>query len=312
MKTPRRFRKVACVGEVMIELVAGADNTARLGVAGDTFNTAVYLARLLRETGIDVSYVTALGTDAYSERIMAAMKGYGLSVDKVERRPGMMPGLYAIDTDEAGERSFSYWRSASAARTLFSEPCRIGMNCLDEFDLVFLSGITMAILPNSVRTRLMRWVDEFRAAGGTIAYDSNHRPALWEDDRTACEVNEAMWASADIALPSLDDEMALFGDRSEAAVIDRLRGYGLSRGALKRGANGPLNIADGSDLGDQKGIVRVVDSTAAGDSFNAGYLSAIVCGKTEKDAMLAGHQLALKVVSSPGAIVEQAIMGSAQ
>ena len=164
MAVKRPVTRIACVGEVMIELIAQADGTARLGVAGDTFNTAVYMARALSDADIDVSYVTALGRDPYSNRIAEAIQAYGLKTEHVERRDGMMPGLYAIDTDADGERSFSYWRSASAARTLFSTPCSVSLDKLDDFDLVFLSGITLAILPPSVRLDLMAWADRYRAA----------------------------------------------------------------------------------------------------------------------------------------------------
>lgn len=304
MAVKRPIRSVACVGEVMIELIAKADGTARLGVAGDTFNTAVYMARALSEDGIDVSYVTALGCDPYSNRIVAAIQGYGLKTDHIVRRNDMMPGLYAIDTDADGERSFSYWRSASAARTLFSKPCNVGLERLDDFDLVFLSGITMAILPAPVRTDIMAWADRYCADGGTLAYDSNHRPHLWESAAIAREVNTEMWVRADIALPSIDDEMLLFGDPDEDAVVARLAAVGAMNGALKRGAMGPRNLRDGVVLSDLPRVRSVVDSTAAGDSFNAGYLSAMVLGRSEIAAMRDGHHLASRVVQAPGAIID--------
>lgn len=304
MAEKRPIKSVACVGEVMIELIAKADGTARLGVAGDTFNTAVYMARALSEHGVGVSYVTALGRDPYSNRIAEAIQGYGLKTDHIERRNDMMPGLYAINTDADGERSFSYWRSASAARTLFSPPCDVELERLDDFDLVFLSGITMAILPATIRSEIMVWADRYRAAGGTLAYDSNHRPHLWESAEIAREVNTAMWARCDIALPSVDDEMLLFGDLNEDAVITRLAYCGATNGALKRGAMGPRNLRDGAVLLELPPVRSVIDSTAAGDSFNAAYMSSIVMGRTEIAAMRDGHHLASRVIQAAGAIVE--------
>ncbi|SLN52090.1 2-dehydro-3-deoxygluconokinase [Pseudoruegeria aquimaris] len=301
----RPIRKIACVGEVMIELIASADGTARLGVAGDTFNTAVYLARGLRGTGARVSYVTALGQDPYSGRILSAIESHGIGTEAIERRADMMPGLYAIDTDEHGERSFSYWRSASAARTLFSEPCTVPLARLDEFDLVLLSGISMAILPPEVRAAILDWAERFSAAGGTLAYDSNHRPRLWEDADTARAVNAAMWARADIALPSVDDEMALYGDADADAVVARLKGYGVSRGALKRGAEGPLDLASGATPEGLPQVERVIDSTAAGDSFNAGFLAAVAKGRSDLEAAHDGHCLAAKVICHRGAIIPE-------
>ena len=304
----RVIRNIACVGEVMIELIAQDNGQASLGVAGDTYNTAVYLARKLKGSGKSVSYVTALGTDPYSDRIIRTIENHGIRTGHIERRAELLPGLYAIDTDDHGERSFSYWRSNSAARTLFAEPCAISLASLDQFDLLFLSGITMAILPADIRVGLIEWIDNFRSNGGTIAYDSNHRPKLWENVDVARQTNAAMWARTDIALPSVDDEMLLFGDLNSSAVVARLRKLGVRRGALKQGAEGPLDLSDQRVLTGLPVVDHVVDTTAAGDSFNAGYLSAVALGLDEQTAAETGHQLAARVIQHPGAIIPEQAM----
>ncbi|WP_171207956.1 MULTISPECIES: sugar kinase [unclassified Ruegeria] len=307
MTHPKRsLRRIACIGEVMIELIAGKDGQAALGIAGDTFNTAVYLARQFRGTEATVSYVTALGTDPYSDRILAAMHSHGLNTDCVERRADQMPGLYAIETDDAGERSFYYWRSASAARSLFQTPCELTLESLNQFDLVLLTGISMAILPQHIRDQIIAWIDRFRAAGGTVVYDSNYRPRLWESTQVAQRVNTAMWARADIALPSVDDEMAMFGDAGPNEVLQRLTANGVTRGTLKRGAEGPLDLASGDTPSGLPHVDKVVDSTAAGDSFNAGYIAAIIQGQSDLEAAKAGHNLASQVIQYPGAIIPEA------
>lgn len=301
----RPIKKIACVGEVMLELVTGQKGAASLGVAGDTYNTAVYLARALRGSDLSVSYVTALGTDPYSEQILTEIRKHGLKTNCIERRADSIPGLYAITTDDTGERSFTYWRSASAARTLFTAPCQIDLERLNDFDLVYLSGISMAILPHAIRMHLIDWVDRFRAQGGSFAYDSNYRPRLWDTATQARQVNDAMWARADIALPSADDEMALYNDPTPQDVLHRLQQAGCHQGALKRGADGPLSLSNGTSLTALPVVDQVVDSTAAGDSFNAGFLAAYALGKSEEDAMRDGHQLACKVITTRGAIIPE-------
>ena len=304
MSLPKRpVQRIACIGEVMIELIAHEGGTATLGIAGDTYNTAVYLARALGEHDAGVSYVTALGVDPYSERIRSAIEAAGIGTDCIEWREGRMPGLYAIETDEEGERSFHYWRSDSAARSLFASPSTVTLESLRRFDLVFLTGISMAILPHGVREAIMEWIDGFRERGGTVAYDSNHRTRLWDSAEAARKVNEAMWSRTDIALPSVDDEMELFGDADADAVIDRLRGLGAGHGALKCGADGPVDLATGERPRKLESVKKVVDSTGAGDSFNAAYLAALVQGESEAEAAKAGHGLAARVLRYRGAII---------
>lgn len=295
------IQRIACLGEVMIELSPAGDDLTRIGVAGDTFNTAVYLRRAVPETR--VAYVTALGDDAMSERILSSLREEAIETDLVERREGSMPGLYMISVDETGERSFTYWRSAAAARTLFSEPARITPEALDAFDLVYLSGISLAILPQAVRSRFWDWAEGYRARGGRIAFDSNYRPRLWEDVETARRETMHAWAHCDVALPSVDDEIALFGDADAAGVVARLAGAGVAFGALKRGPDGPLGLGPDPQSISVPEAPRVVDTTAAGDSFNAGFLAAFAKGEAREACMAAGHALAVKVIGHRGAIL---------
>ncbi|MEX0349163.1 MAG: sugar kinase [Paracoccaceae bacterium] len=307
--TPKRsIRRQACIGEVMIELATDPQGQIRLGVAGDTYNTAVYLKRLMQAPDAGVSYVTALGTDRFSERILADMASHGIDATCIERRKDKSPGLYAIDTDESGERSFTYWRSDSAARTLFSAPGEITPDVLDQFDLVYMSAITLAVLPAPVRALLAERIDRFRSAGGWFGFDSNYRPTLWEDAETARDWTMRFWSRADLALPSVDDEMALFGESREDQVLTRLAKAGVTRGALKRGAEGPLCLESKTVPDGLSRVDRVVDSTAAGDSFNAGYLAAIADGCDDHEAMRRGHNLAARVIAYRGAIIPQEAM----
>lgn len=301
--TAPAIRQVACIGEVMIEIVAGDDGTAHLNVAGDTYNTAVYLAQELEGTGPNTSYVTALGRDRFSDRILADMAARGIGTGCVERRAGRVPGLYAIDTDEEGERHFTYWRSESAARTLFMPPCDVPVQRLSQFDLLYLSGITLAILPVATRTKLFGFLKRFRSSGGRVAFDSNFRPALWKDTGTARDVVGEMWRHTDVALPSLDDEMALFGDGDLRAVARRIRAAGVTDGAIKRGAMGPVDLALRHENATYPVAPSVIDTTAAGDSFNGAFLAATIRGRPTFDAMQAGHSLATRVIGVAGAIL---------
>jgi 2-dehydro-3-deoxygluconokinase len=293
--------EIVCLGEAMIELAldAGDPGTARLSVAGDVYNTAVYLARSAPRRR--VGFATKIGADALSDRMLAAFAAEGLDTALVRREPGALPGLYAITTDDAGERSFAYWRAQSAARRMLRPP-GLELTDLAGARLLYLSAITLAILPPEDRDRLLDWLAGYRRAGGLVAFDSNYRPALWPDTDTARAAVARAWGQTDIGLPGLDDEMALFGDADEPGVLARLGRHGVVRGALKRGARGPVAL-DGTRAPDLPPAPRVVDTTAAGDSFNAGWLAAHLDGRPAADCLAAGHALALRVIGARGAIL---------
>lgn len=294
--------KVACIGECMVELTLPREKggETRVGFAGDTFNVAVYLARSAPE--IAVSYVTAVGTDQLSEGMVAAFAGEGLDTSLVERRADRAPGLYAISVDAKGERSFTYWRENSAARTLFVPPAEVTPARLAGYDLVYLSGITVAVLRPEGRQALLDFLPGYRAAGGRVAFDSNYRPRLWPGRDEARAALAAFWRLTDVALPSIDDEIALWGGEA-GDVIDRLRGFGVHAGALKRGAEGPVPIGPCGPLPPFPAAARVVDTTAAGDSFNGAYLAAMLRGEEEAACLAAGHAMAAEVIGHPGAII---------
>ena len=109
-------------------------------------------------------------------------------------------------------------------------------------------------------------------------------------------------------LPSIDDEQALFEDASEDAVIERFCGRDWVACAIKRGEQGPVspNLL-GSSNTTFAAASKVIDTTAAGDSFNGGYLAAYLAGRSEMDCLQTGHDCASYVVGVRGAIAPRPV-----
>lgn len=293
--------KLLAIGEVMAEIRKDADGGFAVGFAGDTFNTAVYCARALGEAGA-VGYMTRIGKDPLSAGLMADVDAEEMDTSAIIMNEQHNIGIYTVSTDETGERSFHYWRDQSAARRLFASSA--DFDHLEKADIIYTSGITLAIIGEDARKRLIDRLAELSNAGAAfVAFDSNYRPRLWESAQTARSVISKMWEIADIALPSIDDEMALF-DETEDQVIGRFSARDWHACAIKRGSSGPVSTTLSADaMPAFLPADRVVDTTAAGDSFNAGYLAALIRGGNEADCLSAGHQLARLVVQVPGAIV---------
>ena len=298
--------KIVCIGECMIELsrIDLTAGTAHVGFAGDTLNTAVYLARL----GCDVSYLTVLGKDAFSDRMVAMFAAEGIGTALVGRHDTRLPGLYTIETDVTGERSFRYWRDTSAARTMFSG---VGADLADlaRFDVIYLSGITMGILPPDIRAALTDSIMRQKEVGKLVVFDTNYRARLWPDEATARACFDAMWAATTIALPSYDDEERLHPGLTLHAVMDRIAALGPVEIVLKNGAQGPSIRHGGETVQTALPVAStVVDTSGAGDSFNAGYLAARLRGETPLQAAAAGHGLAATVIGHHGAVIPRAAM----
>jgi 2-dehydro-3-deoxygluconokinase len=302
---------VYAIGECMIELQRSAGASGmdyRFG--GDTLNTAVYMSRLLDPGKVRVAYVTGLGVDGMSAEMLASWEREGIDTSAVQRLPDRLPGIYMIELDASGERRFHYWRKDSAARHWLEAP-EAGkvLVQLAAARMVYLSGISLAILSPADREVLISALAQCRARGGSIVFDNNYRPRLWESAQLAAEVYRRVLAHTDIALLTLDDENALYGMESPRQVVERTRGYGVGEVVVKCGAEPCVLWAEGQLMEvAPEPVAEVVDTTAAGDSFGAAYMAARLSGQDPAAAARAGHRLAGTVIRHRGAIIARELM----
>jgi len=268
-------------------------------------NTAVYLARLLPRPIITIDYVTVLGDDPFSRAMLDEWSREGLGIGLVRVLKGRLPGLYWIVTNEQGERSFYYWRREAPARSLVSGQNKQNLTeRLAAYQLVYLSGITLAILSNRDRARLLHVLEEIRSRGVRIVFDTNFRLDLWRTVKQAREWIDAVSNLVDVAVVSFDDQRAMFADAAPVDTCARLASHGIGEIVVKNGA-GPCTIsADGHTASvATSSLIEVADTTAAGDSFNAAYIAARLSGVGVEEAVRVGHNLAQKVIGYHGAIL---------
>lgn len=289
---------VLSVGEAMVELSASADPSLwHLGFAGDTFNTAWYLRQLLPDDQA-VAFLTRLGQGGFSQRLREFIADSGIVADHISTDPVREVGLYAIELHN-GERSFSYWRGQSAARGQADDLAALE-RAFTEAEIIYFSGITAAILPPQGRDNLAAALARAKNGGSRVVFDPNIRPRLWEDADTLQTQITRFAGVADLVLPSFDDEAAHFGDASPQDTIARYRAAGAGEVVVKNGGGA---VWYGEGCVDDLPKAQPVDSTAAGDSFNAGYLSAMLQGAPPAEAIRNGHAVAMKVIAARGALV---------
>ncbi|MEP5569176.1 MAG: sugar kinase [Halioglobus sp.] len=305
-------KSIAVIGECMLELTQqpvgspGSSLPMNLSYGGDTLNCAVYLAR----QGVSVDYVTALGDDPMSAWMVEQWLAEGVKCELVDYQPNAVPGLYLVDTDDEGERSFYYWRDSAPARRLFDDPASADRLFAELADRAWLclSGISLAIYSESSRQRLFSMLARYRDNGGKVVFDSNYRPKLWANLAETQQAYEAMYRLTDIALPTIEDEQQVFGDTDPNQIIERLQGLGVQEIGLKMGEQGCLVTTGEMRELVAANKVAVVDTTSAGDSFNAGYLAGRINGNSPSAAALNGHRLASVVIQHRGAIIPLSAM----
>jgi 2-dehydro-3-deoxygluconokinase len=281
--------RVVCIGECMVELRPEEPGRFALGFAGDVYNTAVQLKR--RAPEIEVQFLTVTGDDGLSGQMREAWRAEGLDPALAFQGAGT-PGLYLIELVQ-GERRFHYWRSASPARQWLSALVSAGgVEVLSGADLVYLSGISLAILPEADQPIALELLAAARGRFGRLAFDPNVRERLWPSMERAREVIGGAAQFADIVLPSADDLQALGWSEDdlpgEAVVTAGADGCRLRVGAAWRALPAPST--------------SVRDTSGAGDSFNAAYLAARLRGEGPLAAAQAGLALAAQIVGQLGAL----------
>tara|TARA_R110001592_G_scaffold337300_1_gene623732 strand:+ start:352428 stop:353309 length:882 start_codon:yes stop_codon:yes gene_type:complete len=286
--------RICCAGEVMVELAGtGGAGVYRQGFAGDSYNTAIYLAR----EGLTVDYVTRLGDDSFSDAIIAELQAERLGTENIPRVARRQPGLYLISNDADGEREFHYWRERSPARELFDQPM-----ALESCELFYFTGITLAVTRSGIEN-LTAFLTGLKQRGSRIVFDPNYRPRLWENVSQAREYYRQVLPYCDTVMPTLEDDLALWNITTPEACAGMYGEFGAAEIVVKGSGLLAHAVCRGEIVQRQAEMVRAVDTTGAGDSFNAAYLAARLRGLPLEAALVAGQQLAAQVVQHRGALL---------
>jgi 2-dehydro-3-deoxygluconokinase len=296
--------RLLSIGECMVELMQAEGDLLRKGYAGDTFNTAYY-ARLFLPMDWSVDYLTAVGTDTVSDEMLAFIEKTGVGTSSIRRVEGRSPGLYMIHLKD-GERSFSYWRSVSAAKTLADDAAYLRA-AIEASDIIVFSGITLAILAPSAVETLLSELRRAKAAGKRVVFDPNIRPRLWDDKTYMLETISAGARASSLVMPSFDDEAVHFGDADIAATIARYRALGVADIVVKDGANGVTLSSQngGTTFVPSVKLEKIVDTTSAGDSFNGAFLAHYVIDRDAVSAAGFATKIAAAVIGHHGALVDR-------
>lgn len=301
------MKQIFFFGECMAELrrlPAEPDATPLMAqsFAGDVYNSAVYLKRCF--PNLESSLVTATGTDNLSAQMLTQFKTEQLQTRLVFQEPHKSPGLYLIETDDAGERSFVYWRSDSAARKVMNH---IDDRVIDEIsagDLFFFSGISLAVVEEAARETFWQKLQTIKNAGVRIVFDPNYRARLWQSETQAKAEFEKGFAIADVALPGVEDLSQLYDVDTAFDALALLREFDVPELVIKNGPASVITVLE-NDMQEHhiQPVTNVVDTTSAGDAFNGVYLGARLSGSPLDEAVSLAASAAATVIQFPGAII---------
>ncbi len=300
------MKNIYFIGECMVELRAMSAATLHQSFAGDVYNSAVYLKRCFPQ--VTTSVVTALGQDNLSKKMLERFESEQINTQLVFAHDTKVPGMYYIETDEHGERSFIYWRNDSAAKKVVDFLDADALEQLSQGDMFFFSGISLAIIEESAREDFWKVVKQLKDAGVKIVFDPNYRARLWNSVEETKEQYHLAFTFADITLPGVEDLTTLYDVHSVEAVVEYLKPYQIEEIVVK---NGPESVVtkEGDTIQSHTiiPVTNVVDTTSAGDAFNGVYLGARLSDKSISSAVQLAAKAAGTVIQQPGAIAPKDI-----
>ncbi len=305
------MKTILFFGECMLEEQESQDSTNQSGIkfGGDTFNTAVYLSRLTNSEEIKIQYATSVGKDKSSRVFLDYCSRENISTDYVTISPTRELGKYWIRNSKDGERTFRYDRKNSAARYYFENPAtplEIGLR-ENQFDYFYFSGISLLILNSYHREYFLVELKNYKKRGGKIIFDNNFRHGLTKDE--PFEFYSKVMQLADLVFLSEEDEDIIYKELGIKSILNRVDLWGVRETVIKQGAKGcAIYYRKKLTIIPSLRNVVPVDTTAAGDSFAAGYLSIKLTNNDQKLAAEKGHLIASKVISYPSAIIPKELM----
>lgn len=297
---------VACLGEILIDFVA-EEIGALVSVpsfqkcpGGAPANVAVGVARL----GVSCGFIGKVAADPFGDYLIAELAKNGVDTGGITRTHNAPTALAFVSRSAKGERDFVFYRNPCADLLLTEDD--LPLNWLNHIKFFHFGGVSLTQDPS--RTATFRAVELAQKSSSTISFDPNLRLELWQNDLEKCrKLIRQILPKVDVFLPS-EEELTILTDNQEInSALVQAHDLGPSIICLKRGAHGSL-ISVKTNSGEYQRFhqspfkVRVVDSTGAGDGFNAGLIAGLANGLSLPEAVRYGTAVASLVITKKGAM----------
>ena len=292
--------KICAIGECMMELTNAKHALYSQSIAGDTLNFTSYLDKKIFNT----SYFTAVGTSDVSKRVISFLQKQKIKTNLVSRISSHEIGLYLIENSKVGEKIFYYWRDNSAAKFFFNnQNIKQCQNQLKKFQYVYFSGITLSLFDNNNFHKFLSLIEFLKKKQIKIIFDFNIRIKRWSKKKLFSYFSKIL-LFVDILFASGEDLNFLKGNASLKTFKNLIQKYNIEHGIYRNNAR--LNY---SFYKDKRYFIKnkiknkVIDTSGAGDGYNAVYISKFIKFNDPQKALHAASEIGAKIIMKKGAIV---------
>ena len=292
---------VCSIGEAMIEISNIKNSLYNQSFAGDTLNFCNYLDK----KKLNAFFLSAIGKSEINQSLLDFIRSKNISTKYIKQINQFEVGLYLIKNKDNGEKQFFYWRDESAAKQYFNNIDFVNLyKELKNFDYIYFSGITLSIIHISKLNNFIKLLKLLKSKKIKIVFDFNIRPSRWNKKNLNIFLDSVL-KFVDICFLSGED-MNYWKNKNDIKSYEQIvRKYKLKHSIFRKNAKFTYVFLNKTRyVFKNKLLKRVVDTSGAGDGFNAAYLSNFIVNNDPLLALKAGSSLGSKIVMKKGAIVD--------
>ena len=289
--------QVVTLGDINVDLIAhipryprkGGDGLAeRMTIrgGGSAANTAIALARF----GVQVGIVGRVGDDPLARYALADLEAAGVDLSQLQRDPEATTGLMFIAVTPDGERTMFGCRGANPG----TDPAQLDEGAIARAGWLHISGY--ALLERPQREAACRAMEAAHRAGVAVSLDAGVEAAILMADEV-----RALLPRIRMILPNELEAERLTGQGEPVRAVEALLGYGVQVVGLKLGPRGCVVGSVDEIFAVPAFSVQVVDTTGAGDAFDAGLILGHLGGLGLRGSALLANALGALTTTVEGA-----------
>ncbi len=237
---------------------------------GAVANLLVAASRL----GLKTGFLGCIGDDEFGAFILRDFEKEGVDISHVRRVEGVSTGIAFYSLDKKGERHYIFYRFPG-----YSDP--ESMLKTEDVDVEYIARskafhFSEAMLrKKSSRDAVFKAIQVSKEHGVLVSYDPNVRPDLWGDKKEFKEMQRRVLEFTDVFLSTADELMLITGIKRLEKAVGRIMTSGPSILVIRRRDHYRVVT---SDLDFKAPILKVkaMDTSGAGDAFDAGFLTGLL------------------------------------
>lgn len=260
------MKKIICFGEALIDMLNTEHSQYTAFVGGAPANVAVGIAKL----GGQASFIGQVGADKFGRSIREFLSLYKVDVEHLLSHPYAKTALAFVQLDDTGDRSFSFYREQTA--DVLMDKSQLNPNSLSDAAILHLCSNT---LTTQTGFELSLGAIELAKQHNTVvSFDLNLRDELWPNSQIDLTRVDSIIELADVVKFSAEELELISASEPHYFIANKINS-GTSLVLVTHGDKPIEYFSKGFSGHITVPETNVVDTTGAGDSFVAGFLTAI-------------------------------------